>query len=381
MNSPLHILLMPSWYPVPSQELNGVFNRELSAMLGTQHQVSVLHCSFNEAEKPSLQCNELAPNVKEYIVFIPEKGGPLLRQWRYFFHIFNTYRKIKSERGKPHVLHVLVAWKMGLPAKLLQWTQGIPLAVTEHFTGYLEKDNSLKGYKKWLSLYILKSAQAVTAVSQSLSNRLMELGVNRVETIFNHIHPVFTELPFAYTTPKQGYRFAHVSNWEDRQKQTTQIIEAFQLIHRRFPETTLQLIVPEAAWEAFKSKRSPQELEGILFQAPGLPRPEYAALLQEADMLVGFSRFETFGLTYAEAVCTGMPVIYTACGGPEEFIQTDMGLQVDSNDVDDLVRAMQMAVTQKISRDPEIALKARAMFSSASLLQKYTHVYSQLQSK
>jgi glycosyltransferase involved in cell wall biosynthesis len=95
-------------------------------------------------------------------------------------------------------------------------------------------------------------------------------------------------------------------------------------------------------------------------------------------MLVGFSQFETFGLTYAEAVCTGMPVIYTACGGPEEFIQTDMGLQVDPQDFDALVRAMQIAVTQNISRDPEIARKARAMFSETQLLEKYTHVYSQL---
>lgn len=378
MNSSLHILLMPSWYPVPGKELNGVFNQELAVMLGKKHQVSVLHCSFADVPKVELRCATPTSTVNEYILLIPETGGPLLRQWRYFTQIFKTYRKIKAEQGKPDLLHVLVAWKMGLPARLLQYMYRIPMVLTEHYTGYLENDNSLKGYKKVLSLYLLKSAHAVTAVSQNLANRLMQLGVKKAIPIFNHIHPVFTEPPFAYTAPKNGYRFAHVSNWDERQKQTSKIIEAFQLIHGRFPETTLQLIVPEAAWEAYKKTQSPKDLEGILYQAPGLPRPAYAELLQSADMLVGFSQFETFGLTYAEAVCTGMPVIYTACGGPEEFIQTDMGLQVDPQDFDALVRAMQIAVTQKISRDPEIARKARAMFSETQLLEKYTHVYSQL---
>ncbi|MFJ6216225.1 glycosyltransferase [Streptomyces sp. NPDC092296] len=51
---------------------------------------------------------------------------------------------------------------------------------------------------------------------------------------------------------------------------------------------------------------------------------EVFGLMHDHDLLVHPSKFETFGMTVVEAVATGMPVLVTRCGGPE---QTMAGLE------------------------------------------------------
>jgi len=42
--------------------------------------------------------------------------------------------------------------------------------------------------------------------------------------------------------------------------------------------------------------------------------------LHEHDLLVHLSQYETFGMTVVEAVASGMPVLVSRCGGPQETL-------------------------------------------------------------
>ncbi|WP_369334896.1 glycosyltransferase [Demequina sp. B12] len=80
-----------------------------------------------------------------------------------------------------------------------------------------------------------------------------------------------------------------------------------------------------------------EELRGIAASSPyadeikfvgPLQRVAVARAMREADVLVHLSQHETFGVTVVEAAITGLPVISTRCGGPEET----MAVAVESGD-------------------------------------------------
>jgi glycosyltransferase involved in cell wall biosynthesis len=78
---------------------------------------------------------------------------------------------------------------------------------------------------------------------------------------------------------------------------------------------------------------------------------EIISHLRESNTFVLSSHVETFSVVCIEALSIGVPVIATACGGPEEFIQRTDGLLVKPGSVDELSSAMlQMYQNYKITR-------------------------------
>ena len=61
---------------------------------------------------------------------------------------------------------------------------------------------------------------------------------------------------------------------------------------------------------------------------------EVAEFMRRADLFVLPSLCETFSAPAAEALASGTPVLATRCGGPEEFVNKDVGLLVPSGDND-----------------------------------------------
>ena len=69
-------------------------------------------------------------------------------------------------------------------------------------------------------------------------------------------------------------------------------------------------------------------------------RNEIGQIMQKSDAFVLASRVETFGVVYIEAMLAGLPVIATACGGPEEFVDEDNGILIPVDNVELLAKAM-----------------------------------------
>jgi glycogen(starch) synthase len=88
-------------------------------------------------------------------------------------------------------------------------------------------------------------------------------------------------------------------------------------------------------------------------QLPGrLDRPQLAALLAAADVVVVPSRYEPFGLVALEAMAAGTCVVVTATGGLAEQVEDDVnGRVVDPGDVDGLAAALAELLADPERRD------------------------------
>jgi glycosyltransferase involved in cell wall biosynthesis len=69
-----------------------------------------------------------------------------------------------------------------------------------------------------------------------------------------------------------------------------------------------------------------------------------AALYAEADMFVLSSRFEGYGMAYAEALAHGLPVIGSNAGAIPDTVPPEAGLLVDAGDIPALAQALRHVV-------------------------------------
>jgi glycosyltransferase involved in cell wall biosynthesis len=84
---------------------------------------------------------------------------------------------------------------------------------------------------------------------------------------------------------------------------------------------------------------------GDRITAPGAVSPQrLAALYAEADVFVLASRFEGYGMAYAEAVAHGLPVIGTSAGAIPDTVPPDASLLVVPGDASALAQALRRVI-------------------------------------
>jgi glycosyltransferase involved in cell wall biosynthesis len=85
-------------------------------------------------------------------------------------------------------------------------------------------------------------------------------------------------------------------------------------------------------------------LTGRIAMPGAVSSERLATLYHGADLFVLASRFEGYGMAYAEALAYGLPVIGTKAGAIPDTIPQEAGLLVDAGDVAALAEALRRAI-------------------------------------
>jgi glycosyltransferase involved in cell wall biosynthesis len=97
--------------------------------------------------------------------------------------------------------------------------------------------------------------------------------------------------------------------------------------------------------------------------------------LWKANALVMPSAFETFGVVLVEALATGIPVVATRCGGPEDIVDDRVGLLVEPDDEEALAAALLTVASRPYSPN-DLRASVRDRFSFGHVAQELLHVYA-----
>jgi glycosyltransferase involved in cell wall biosynthesis len=108
-------------------------------------------------------------------------------------------------------------------------------------------------------------------------------------------------------------------------------------------------------------------------------RPEVSVPLRNFDSFILPSRSEGFSIATVQAMASGLPVVATRSGGPEEIVTDGIdGLLVPRDDPDALAAAMlRVAADEGLRRRLGSAARAaaRTKFSLTKMLEGYEEIY------
>ena len=194
----------------------------------------------------------------------------------------------------------------------------------------------------------LMSATAVTAPSADVLKQTREhfgLALPRSTVIPNPVTPV-TECEKWRLSECDINRIAFIGRF-DRHKGGDTMLDAFSRLLRTRPQLHLDFVGPDRGliddtgrmWsfdQYLREKIPPAAQERIAFHN-FLPASKAAQIRKRALVTVVPSRYETFGITAAESMMAGCPLLVAGAGALTELVQDGLnGLVARPGDADDL---------------------------------------------
>lgn len=144
----------------------------------------------------------------------------------------------------------------------------------------------------------------------------------------------------------EGVRFISVGRLVP-EKGHDVLLEAFARVEGEIRDARLTIVGDGVRRSALESQAASLGIAERVRFTGVLAGDGLAAEIADADVFVLPSRSEGFGVVLVEALATGMPVVATRCGGPEDIVADDMGVLVEPDDPDALARGM-LAVAERL---------------------------------
>jgi len=363
----LHVLILPSYYPTRQRPYVGSFFRDWACALqraGARTGVAYVEGRGVRNLSPAAIREthfQMTSRVEAGLPTVRMAGWNTLAQWtpgglvwaRLAQRVIQEY----IERyGRPDLIAAHSATWAGQAAFKAMRRWGLPYVITEVNTKF--GTGEVRGWQAAVSRRSFAGAEAVIAISDNLRNRLLEFGgARRVEIIPCAVDDSYWTLPSKprARTPFTFYAQAHLST----RKGFDLLIRAFA---RQFRDNKTVRVVIGGDGEIRRDLEALAESTGVRSQVTFLgavPRDVVRENMWGANCFVLPSWAENFGVVLIEAMSSGLPVISTRCGGPEDIINDDVGILLAPGDENGLARALS-AMHESPTYDP-VAVRASAI--------------------
>lgn len=345
----LHVLLLPSSYPTVASPVAGVFCRDQArALTASGVRVGVVypdrrslrtlspHALWDQHGQTTTDLDGGTTTMRwsGWNIPQPELSGRLFRSMA--VRLVDRYIR---RHGLPDLIHAHDAVWGGAAASRVRDRYGLPYVLTEHSSGYLLGEIRDEA-AAWASLAYRKASRVI-AVSRYLAASIAPFGADpeTIEVIGNVVDTEFFSLPESPRRPAARTRFLCLAQLQ-RAKGVDLLLRSFARAVAGRDWATLEIGGGNRGWEELKELATGLGISDRVTFLGRLSRHEVREALWRADALVVSSYVETFGVVLAEALATGLPVITTRCGGPEDIVSDDLGQLVPVGDEVALTEAL-----------------------------------------
>jgi L-malate glycosyltransferase len=378
---PLRVLFIGSLYPQTGRPHDGNFIREQALALqsiGVKVDVvcvevrSLRDLSIDAVRQSHFQVIE---KVENGLLTLRQKGwNPLLNFsvggliWSQLS--FRLAEEYIARYGKPDVVHAHNALWAGHVASGLSKKYNIPFLVTEHSSNFLMK--KVSWLEKVFVSHTYAQASEVVAVSSAhglaltkyLDGRSPNIIPNVVDTDFFQIK--------AGEDKEDSFGFVAIGNL-NRNKGFEFLLRAFaDAIFTRGLDARLEIGGEGSLRGSLESlARSLNIVDRVRFLGR-LSKQQVREAIWRANALVLSSTYETFGVVLIEALSSGVPVITTRCGGPEDIIKPSVGFDVSVGNIEEMSNTLTvMSTTSTFAPDKlrEYAVQHFGMLAIAKQLE------------
>lgn len=364
-------------YPSSSNGMQGSFELEQAKMLAKYGEsVSYLACSlhpFKVIKKKGLQYwKEDSISIYTYSAFFLPRIYPL-----YFTKIRNQYwrkllHKVKEKKGLPDVIHLHYPAMLMLADVMEDYYKlGVKIIVTEHWSKVLSNTldklevNNLKKYFNIVDTFICVGKPLAKVIEQ-----LREGKKTNITIVPNMVNEVFKPV----ISKQKHFEFIAVGRLV-KGKQFDKIVIAFVNIFKD-ADARLTIIGNGPEYDRLKSIIANLKVEKQITLTGSLTRVETSHYVANADCLICYSQFETFGVPIIEAWACGLPVVATSAAAVIDNFDNRLGIEVSPESIQELRDAM-IFIYQHINEyDKDYITKfARENFSEDSVYKKLLSIY------
>ena len=281
------------------------------------------------------------------------------------------FERVVCEHGMPDLLysHYLPNSYLALS---LKEKYHLPLVAIEHWS-QLDRD-ILSDYVIGLGQVTYAKCDAVISVSESLRQRLLQHFQQDSFVVHNMVGSEFCRC-LSMGSRDDKVQFVSTGSLIYG-KGYDLLIKAFERL--KLPKDKWKLLIIGEGQERanLQTQIDRAGLGGNIHLTGKKDKQEIVEILSQSDVFVLPSRSETFGVVYIEAMAMGLPVIATACGGPEDFVLPSDGLLIPVEDVDSLSKAIhEMYLYHDRYDHRKIAQECRARFSPEVIARQLTEVF------
>lgn len=335
----MRVFVISKGMPTEQYPLNGIFEfDQAKALARSGAEVAMLvidfrsgsykrKYGFSEYETEGVRVFELSLPLGLY-----RRALPLLR-----YLLIKVYKKAVKACGQPDIIHAQF-YSIGAIAAVLKKRYKVPFVITEHSS---KLNTDLQNISQ-LDLNLAKSAyqcaDKLIAVSHALAANLKN-NFQVEATVIPNIVDV-SQFQYVERTPKDDFTFISVGNLV-KIKGFDQLLEAFAEAFKADNAVKLSIVGDGPELENLQNTVTCLNLNGKVSLLRTIGRNRIKSFYQEGDAFVLASHSETFGVVFIEAMATGLPVIATSCGGPNDIVTENAGYLIPVDDRQALVSALQ----------------------------------------
>lgn len=309
----LHILFLSGWFPSRVFPTNGDFVQRHAETIAIKHKVTLVHVVTDPLISKTEIVETKINNFKTIIAYVPKKNS-LFK----FFFFLKTYLKIIKKIGYYDLVHLNITYPKGLISLYLKLIKKKKYIVSEHWTDYEYPQNKSIGYsQKLISKIITKNASLVCPVSEKLGREMQDFGLKgKYKTIPNVVN---TSIFSPDVHSQKTFTIVHVSNLYNPQKNVEGLLNVIDKLSKIREDFVLKIVgnADFSDTKAYLKNLSIPEKNIELIS--GKPQEDVAKILQQANVYISFSNYESFGLVIAESIACGTPVISTDTGIASEI--------------------------------------------------------------
>jgi 1,2-diacylglycerol 3-alpha-glucosyltransferase len=160
----------------------------------------------------------------------------------------------------------------------------------------------------------------VISPSHLIKQQLIEYGIERPITVVSNGMDLKRFSGKIKTLNQQAPKILHVGRIS-YEKNCDVVINAFKLVHEKFPKATLTIIGEGPAIESLKRQAEHLELKDAVIFTGFVPNAELHTIYPQYDLFLTASTMETQGLVVLEAIACGLPAVGVDSFALPELIQ------------------------------------------------------------
>ena len=340
-DKPLHILIIPSFYPRFDGDYVGSFWREQAIGLSKQNiKVGLI---FPELESlRSKISKKIYPIFRSYddegvitMKFLWTNWFVKMRNLQIFFFKklgLKLFKRYIKKNGLPDLIHCQSVFNAGFLGEHIYNIYKIDYILNEVNSGFLYKNQGLEKYYKDVVRITNKSKECYT-VSNKYAKYLNEELPNKLEWKVHH-NLVSNKFLNAELVPRKNKKFVFLSIARlHKVKNLGLIIKSFKIFNNKVENSELRFIGVGSEYDYLKKLSINLNIESQVKFLGRIDRKNLINEINDSNALVHSCPYETFGVVFVEALALGRPIVAVYSPGAFDILTNEVGILSENNEI------------------------------------------------